>query len=372
MTRRANSRLKFHVPPPPDGGVVEVFAASRLTAARYEASLHDAERRNTPMLELLSRQALDAKVGTANLRRFQEFSRAQRASNYGLGTLARDRQAPARLAAARRRMTADAARLMEAAGVQRAELHALSRSFMDRVGELNARPPRGKGRLELVPESAVPATVRRRTANPFVVRTPPFDGWEWWYSWWWDGYGDDPEFIHYTDPATGSVGHRSQWEVWDAGNWDFYAFDIHSSVGFWFKTATPGKLDMWIKNRCGRARYKVYWYDEAGFSDFSDNMFSSWTVNLSAGTSDEDETAMWEMHFHGPNDEEKTSSGDIVSPNTEGWLHMTTSDAIPANVWMYVKIGTHDTHQMLSNDVSLDSIMKNRWYFEEVHYETVD
>ena len=25
---------------------------------------------------------------------------------------------------------------------------------------------------------------------------------------------------------------------------------------------------------------------------------------------------MWEMHFNGPNDEEKTLSGDIVPPNT--------------------------------------------------------
>ena len=372
MASRSGTNLEFDVPPPPDDGGIDALALGRLTTARYNAFLSNMESRNAAILEVLeqSRNALTARIGSANLKRFREFSRTERASNYGLGSLAHDERAPARLAAARRASTAQAAKLMQEANLKPSDLRPLNSALLQRVSEINARTSRGKGHLEVVSEAQVPARVLK--GNPYTVRKPPFDGWEWWYSWWWDGFGDDPEFIHYTNSQSGSVGHRSQWEVWDAGGWDFYTLSVYSSVGFWLKPAKAGKLDLWIKNRCGGARYKVYWYDEAGWSDFGDNMFSSWTVNLSSGTSDEDETPMWEMHFNGPNDEEKTLSGDIVPPNTVGWLHMTTSDAIPANVWTYVKIGTYDTHQMLSDDVSLDSIMKNRWYFEEVHYDTLD
>jgi hypothetical protein len=373
MQSRSGTDFECHIPPPSEEGADEVISAMDLALKTYQRSLANARRRHAKIVELLeqNRQQLRDHLGSETVEALGRFSASQRASHYGLGNLATEPNAPVRLASARAQISSEAAALMNKMHIDASALRDVRARLQAGVHKVGTKVPRAPGRLEFVPEANVPREIRRRKTNPWSVRTLPFDGWEWWYAWDWYGDFGDPTYTHYTDHVSGSVGHRSDWDVNDAGEADYGHLELHSSVGFWMKPTQAGKVEMWIRTRCGRARYALYAFDEVGWSHYNDTMRSYWTINLTSGTADEDSTLCWEMNFIGPNQEEKSASGDIVSANTAGWLHLTTSDAVPANKWLFVKFGTFDLHALTADDMTMDSVMRNRWYLEEVQYRTI-
>src|SRR5262249_52947089 len=186
---------------------------------------------------------------------------------------------------------------------------------------------------------------------------------------WWRGDGavQGPTMTYYSNPSTGSVGHRSVWEDYDAGDWDGGGLELWSSVGFWLKPEKTGHLEMWVKTRCIHARYWVWAADEWGWSGYGDHMTSNWTVSLTAGTAGDDETSSWQMDFY---NDDTTWSGDIIPPDTTGWLHLITSGTVTKDKWIYVKFGTHDQHAVAIDDTSIESRMRNHWHLEEAQYRT--
>jgi hypothetical protein len=52
------------------------------------------------------------------------------------------------------------------------------------------------------------------------------------------------------------------------------------------------------------------------------------------------------------------------------WLHLVTSQPVAANQWIFVKFGTHDYHSIVSDDMDVESRVKNHWHLEEAQYRT--
>jgi len=94
----------FHLPPPADGGTTETLAVSQRLLERYTNSIRDREQKIVKMEDTVAewKASVIKQVGEDNWKRFIEYSREQRMSNYGLKEFSHDPHGLAKLALAKR------------------------------------------------------------------------------------------------------------------------------------------------------------------------------------------------------------------------------------------------------------------------------
>ncbi|MEJ2648382.1 MAG: hypothetical protein P8016_08260 [Sedimentisphaerales bacterium] len=360
----------MHIPPPANGAGIETLKVSELQLERYKSSVAERQQKIVKAESILTdwRTAVLKQVGQANWKKFIEYSNAQRQSQYGLKEFCHDPDDLAKLALAKRKARENSMEMLKAAKLEPGGLKSVHRNFAQKMDDLlGPREPKIQ-RLEMVPESKVPRAVFNGKSNPWTTRKPPFDGWSWAYSWTrWGGY--NPNLVNYLNVASGSIGHRSEYQNYSASDWDGLWLEYDTNVGVWYWPPHAGKVNMWIKARCAKTRYSVWLDDEWGWSDSSTWMQSYITVNVSPAMVDEERSQSWWAHVWG-NPDSKTYASDLYAPNTVKWFHL-VSDPIPANAWTYVKVGTYDRHTSFINDVSTDAIMRNWWYIEELWFDVL-
>jgi hypothetical protein len=361
----------FHLPPPGDGTSAETRSVSEQLLERYRSSVLDREQKIVKVENVIAdwKTAVIDKVGEANWKKFIEYSRNQRQSQYGLKDLTYDPDGLAKLDSAKSKARENSLRFLKDATLEPGDLKPIHRRFSKEIDDLlSPTEPRVHG-LEIVPESQVPQGIRVRKTNPWTFRAPPYDGWNWSYSWTrWGGH--DPDLVNYLNVTSGSIGHRSEYQNYGAGDSDGLWLEFDTSVGVWYWPPHAGQVDLYIKARCVKGRYSVWLDDEWGWSDSSTWMHSYITANVSPAIVDEDRTESWWSHSWG-NPDSHTYGGDVIAPDSILWFHLVTSDPIPAGAWTYIKVGTYDYRFAFLNDVSTDAIMRNWWYVEELWFDVL-
>jgi hypothetical protein len=220
-----------------------------------------------------------------------------------------------------------------------------------------------------VPEEEVPDAIRTQKTNPWLVKGPPYDGAETHWSAADNGF-NDPSFTPYTSRSNGSVGQRTSWMISNADDSNVAVLTATSLVGFWIQPQNPGQLEIWLKARCGSARYVFDGYDEWGWSDYSQYHANHWAVGVSSST-DLDQQYSWGTYFTGPDEEYDYASADNFPPNSVQWLYFQTSEALSAGSWYYLRFGLTHQHTLFSNDESIYAESRNRWYLESTQWRTI-
>jgi hypothetical protein len=298
-------------------------------------------------------------VGEDNWKRFIEYSREQRMSNYGLKEFSHDPHGLAKLALAKRQAMEKSLTLLKDVDLEPDSLKTIHRKFSKEIDSFLSPAAPKVQRLEIVPESKVPEAILKGKTNPWTIRRPPYDGWAWSY-WWGRRGGQNPDLANYVNSMNGSVGHRSYYSNYDAGDFDSFLLDFNTSLGIWYLPSHPGQVEIYIAARCASAHYHVYLDDEFGWSDSGLWMNSYITVNVSPVLADEETSVAWRAHTEG-NPNNMTYSNDVIRPNSILFFHFITSDPVP-DAWTYISFGTFDHRWEFLNDVSTTSIMRNWWY----------
>jgi hypothetical protein len=366
QNNRSSVDFGFHLPPPADGANKEVLSVSQILLERKRSSIMERKDKIVKAENIITdwRKEVIEKVGETNLKKFHEYSKNQRRSNFGIKELSHDPDGLAKLTLAKRKARENSIDLLKNAKLEPGGLKNIHRRYAKKLDDLFSPKEPKTSRLEMLPESKVPKGVLEGKSNPWTTRRPPFDGWAWSYSWSrWGGH--DPDLVSYLNAATGSVGHRSEYQNYDAGDFDGLWLEYDTSVGVWYWPPHAGPVDIWIKARCVKGRYSVWLDDEWGWSDSSTWMRGNITVNVSPSIVDEDRAESWWSHTWG-NPDSTTYGSDVIAPNSVLWFHLVTSDPIPAGAWSYIKVGTYDRHTSVLNDVSTDAIMRDWWYIEEI------
>ena len=264
-------------------------------------------------------------------------------------------------------------------GVNRERLRALYAGFKGEAAGIVQRPAVASRLLTRAAVDAAPQPIRDRvkswdfkaspaTADGLTIFQPPFDGW-WWKGSWYRFGGNDPQIDIYPDPATGSIGHRSEWGDGDASNADAFTLDYDTSVSVWYKPPKSGVLDIWIIATCGSAHYDIWLDDEWGWSDSDSRMFSHITANVSPVIDDEDRTQIWQADITG-NPDNANYIDDPFPPGNVQTFHLTTSQAVAGGVWSMLRVGTYEHRFTFLNDVSTRQLMRNRWFVNAIFVQT--
>ena len=374
---RSSIAHDFGLLPPPDGDHVALVNAA--------ASWNDAQARavraagsRIAQIEEVRRRFRDAvrkQVGADASHGFAEFSRKHRDA---LRALLRTGSPGTRRAAAHKARE-QSIHLMTQAHVDREKLRSLYGDFRKELSGIMRPDHASSPLLKRVSLHEAPQPIRdivssagdgihADSSDGLTIFTPPFDGW-WWKGSWWRSGGDDPQIDIYPDPATGSIGHRSEWSDWDASDDDAFTLDYDTSVSVWYKPPKSGVLDVFILATCSSAHYDIYLEDEWGWSDSDSYMQSHLTANVSPVIDDEDRTDNWETHIGGSPDGDSYID-DAFPPGNVQMFHLTTTQALAAGVWSMLRVGTYEHRFTFLNDVSTRQLMRNRWFVNAIFVRT--
>ncbi len=94
-------------------------------------------------------------------------------------------------------------------------------------------------------------------------------------------------------------------------------------------------------------------------------MHSYLTANVSPVIDDEDRTDNWSTHISGSPDGD-TYADDPFPPGNVQTFHLTTTQAVGADVWSMLRVGTYDHRFTFLNDVSTRQLMRNRWFVNAI------
>lgn len=368
---KPNTHFEFKLSPPPNGDYIAAQIETARQAEQIQRMQAEAGTRFGAMRDVIQRWRydLEARFGADTLRQLSNFAQEERRKNYHF---TQPLDSPERWAAfrdAKKGSHAERAGLVAQTGLDVMALKHINERFRSQFAEV-AQPARKPSRqLFATTEDKLPPGVLAGKANPWSIFSPPYAGyltnWTWYH-----GGGNDATLYSYVDQAKGTIGHRSDWSDYDAGDADWFSLDFQTAIGMWYKPSEAGRLDIWVKARCGAAHSHVYLDDEFGFSDSASNDWSSLTVNVSPLLADEDQALIWSSKVTGSPDN-YTFDHDYATPNGVYWFHMQTSDPIPANVWNFVKVGTRDQRWTILNDVSTYQYMRNMWFVEQVWVDTL-
>jgi hypothetical protein len=361
--------------PPPEGG--EIAAAQKVLAGLFQrarSSIERAAERSAAVGQVLTewRAALDDQVGSDTWRRFLDYSRKQRTSNFGLENGRPREVVPDRIATARKEARERSLELLDEANVRRDAVRAVHARAQEKLLRSLGPPDTGVPRLEVVREEQVPTAVREGRTNPWFAKTPPYDGWYWNFGWQTWG-GTVTSFKHnigilyglqYPSGSyiNGQFGHYSLYENFDASDFDVLWLNGVSEVGFWYKAPEPGQRQVWVKIRCKKARGDIYLDEEYGWSDSATSMLSRLYLNVWPVPGLEGQTGDWYAKVKGSPDS-KWYHLDWIAPETVLWVPFVAN--FPPD-WVYIAVGADDYRWTQLNDVSTTQAMDSRYLAEGV------
>jgi hypothetical protein len=359
-------RSDFGLAPPKEGAYDAVVDASIQQLEGYTRLLRESTKKTAAFESVREewRKAIFDRIGADNWKMFTEFSRNQRAGNFGLGQFTPVPEGWEARRKAKQQSIEESVRLLEKAGIGQDEMKRLHGRFAGDLAHIGDPKIKESKQLKLVPQDKVPEDVLRGKGNPWTIYYPPYAGWWWSYSWWRAG-GHDPDLYTYVDVGTGAVGHRSDWPDYDASDFDAFNLTYDTEIGVWYWPPRAGLLDVWIRARSASARSHFWLDDEWGWSDSHSRVWSYMTVNVSPVAADKDYQQIWWAWAKG-NPDDTTYQNDWYTPGSLHWFHLSTSMPIPANAWTLLKVGTHDYRWTWLNDVSTWQMMRNRWLVEQI------
>ncbi len=362
---------------PADGDQAAVAHAAASWSETQSRAVREAATRIAKLEDARAsfREALAREINAEAARQLREFSQHQRLA---LRTLLRAGDFQKRRETARTTHE-QSLRLMAEIGVNRERLRTLYAGFRGEAAGIVQRPAVASRLLTRAAVEAAPQPIRDRvkswdfkaspaTADGLTIFQPPFDGW-WWKGSWYRAGGNDPQIDIYPDPATGSIGHRSEWGDGNASDFDAFTLDYDTSVSVWYKPPKSGVLDVWIIATCGSAHYDIWLDDEWGWSDSDSRMFSHITANVSPVIDDEDRTQIWQADIAG-NPDNASYIDDPFPPGNVQTFHLTTSQAVAGGVWSMLRVGTYEHRFTFLNDVSTRQLMRNRWFVNAIFVQT--
>lgn len=380
IKRTQRMRIEFNLNAPPDNdSAVAGTAAARVAARQAE----DFSRTQTNMVKRIEsledvlsqrRHALKAQVGAETWEQLRNFSKEQRASNYGLGQFTPSPEGWAMFKKAKKRAQQESVSLLAHAGIDSTELKRTLAAYQLKLEQAACPYVRESSHLEAVPTQDVPADVisgdsYRKLSLPFDVSSLQV------VTNYCDGGCPFTEFS--ADQTDGLVGHRSDYvnkdasgTLWNPGN--MFVLDLYASIGVWYQPVIAGPLDIFIPTRCNMAHSHIWLDDEFGSSSSSTRLRSALTVSVDpVMTTDtrgpmQEETPLYVVPLYSGNPDNATYDTEWHVPGEEYWFHMTLSDPISANTWNLIKVGVHDFHLVCVDDVSTSQSWYNWWYIDRI------
>jgi len=360
--------VDWHVPPPERDATQETQFINEYIEAGYRKRVSERataiERANKIMAKW--RNEVAKEISPAELRKVTNFIREQREGMYGFKEFQPGSEAAKAFADAKRAAIRKSFSMLAASECDAARLKEIHGKFADELRRELEPPKAESGRLKILPESKIPQSVLMLKTNPWVIRTAPFDGWM--SKYYVDNETDDGKVTDLRSYATqdGGIGHRSEYENYDAGDYDWIDIEAETNVGFWHKSKSGGEKQIFIKLGSVRARSWIWLDDEWGFSDSGTWMLSYFRFDIPSIQGSKEDQYAWQINRAGSPDE--TVYDDWVYPaGVDIWL--STAKALPPNTWVYITIGTADSHFASINDVSTDQAMRNQWVVKEVLIE---
>jgi hypothetical protein len=370
---RSSTDFRFHVPPPEDGDINSSLTVIERLMDQYKSAIQLRRTRATQVEMTLKawKEAVTKQVGAAYWERFLDYSREQRSSNYGLKEFSPDPDGFAELAAARRAARDRSLSLLREAKLEPGTIKQINNDFEKELRRILSPSEARVRRIEIVPESSVPREIIEEKTNPWFIKSPPYDGWSWYY----DGVTSGGTLVDLQHRVvveenpflyiTGTIGHYSQYANYGASDFDYMDLWITANVGFWYKPTNSGTKEVWIKAQCKKVRSEIWLDDEFGWSSSDTWMDSFLTVDVSSVSGEEGSTKLWWTHAKGAPDSKWyvhnwIKSGDIF------WFHFN----VPfPSFWSYFQVGTYDWRTTVVNDVATSQSMENQWLIEQVHIE---
>jgi hypothetical protein len=347
-----------------------------LAARIHEAEAEGAKRREAAasrVREIMSRWQDEKKLilGDEAWSRRSELVRSRREEAHRLAETSASAQELNALRKETRRMAHELVR-----GADLRKLAEIRSSFAEELYDLLEGGSPTLSPVETLEEEEVPEVIRKRSHNPPFTITAPFPGsWASFYHWF--STGDSQLTNNYLDAATGRVGARTTFANDGSDNNDYCDTELTSRMAF---TVPPlGKPSKWkftLKTICGAARARFRWDpDWYGDSFTSDYMKSQLRIAISTEPPTNllsypfNRANIWPpQHFSGDNDFDLPL--EFFSSGKTYWWTWTSSFQLP-NQKAAVEVGTADYTNYYLDDMSVDNIMNNRWYIEQVTIELV-
>jgi hypothetical protein len=229
--------------------------------------------------------------------------------------------------------------------------------------------------VETLEEEEVPEVIRKRSHNPPFTVAKPYPA-SWWSFYHWFSTGSSELTNNYLDAGTGRVGHRSTFANDGSDDNDFC--DTVSTSRMAFSVPSQGKASKWkfyIKATCGAARGRFTWDPDWYGDTFTSNyMYSNLRIAITTEpptnllSNPYERSAIWYQHWSGDDDFDLTY--EYAVPGTTKWFTWTSDFQLP-NQKAGVEVGTADHTSYYLDDMSVDNVMNNRWYIDQVTIDLV-
>jgi hypothetical protein len=220
---------------------------------------------------------------------------------------------------------------------------------------------------KVVPTEEVPEAIRHYKTNPWTIVRPPFRGWQ--RGWWSDGDGYQVNFENSVDQALGEVEVYSRLRNNDASDFDHVFSRIDAQIGFWFRSDRLGLVEAWIEGQNIQELHALHLRDEWGLSSQETNQRNHLMMHVIHPNIDRVATSRMSWY-----DNSRLSGFFNPSFLVEGniyWGHVFSDGVIPANTWVWVRVGTRSTNHSWTNDVSILSSRVNfSWFIRSVQLRT--
>ena len=284
-------------------------------------------------------------------------------------------------------------------------LAALTRRFQARMQKAMRLPQaRAADHGHVVEHKDVPAAIRNHKTNPWTIRTPPFDGFNWFF--FLTQTGDTLTYIDqggiapfgpiWFDPVTGSVGSDTDVVgdvrlnhnyVIHGSNADIAAVNVrtYTSVGFWYlmdqatlhEAQRGGQLEVWVEMQANATQHRIDLYPYAGWETawVDQNNF----ITLRA-TGEGDAEAPLDLGNQALVSRMVAQTGGGIlhtapeihwnnsyfEPGATCWTHHISPNTFAANQPMWIQIGMETAMDVSVGQVQTDSDMQFDWLIKSV------
>ena len=205
----------------------------------------------------------------------------------------------------------------------------------------------------------------KHNPHPWVIHSPPYPGYHWDYSWYRTDEPWTPSYTRYLDKDAGQLGSYSYVGVWGADDWDLSYVRYRTAFRFWYKMPAAGMFELYFKMQSVHSNFYGDTDDEWGWSDVSVKQYSRPYVRVVSPTVGQRRFGNYLFYYY-ENDEDSYWYNQVAPVMSTRWAYVLSEDAYAANKWLLVEAGLEDYNYFFSNDVTVDSTVKQKWFVPEI------
>lgn len=322
------------------------------------------KRMGDRLLVLDRKRARDAKALSRDLGALKSRYRVELRSLLGKGRIDRYVELRAELkGASRSRKKRESRAMLDEIGVDLLEVARIGKSYFEAL-----RSRLTKDTLKL---AALRHIAGRKTKNPWVTYSAPFDGDFWSWAWSRGDEADDPILSRVLDSGTGRIGSSVATRLGGADDDEFVSANYYTSLFAWHTALSTGPIEGYLAFTFNRSPYSGDVQDEFGLSHAIWNQWARarFRVVDSQGLSDTQEAKIFNVIDHTRDYEWGNDDGwesQVAAPGDVHWYHFKTDESfakgssllLEAGVWNYTWFDADDTSvsTLADLDFTLDFI----------------